>query len=404
MVVRIDRETAKRRHVRASTLVAISLAIAGLGWPVSGPAQQIVPGPPQPVPAADLPDAPRTTGVPASEAASIQLALLIASPQQIPASAASGDSTAGSIAGSVSNPNGDTIEGASVSLTRPDGSTPLPVQLTDPAGRFAFAAVPGGLYVLTVSASGFTTLLVKRTLMDGESAQLAPIVLSMSSVTSEVDVTVTEHELSLEQLHDEEQQRVFGFIPNFYVVYTPHAVPLSSAEKFHLAYKSLIDPVTIAISAGTAGVEEADKDYNGWGQGTEGFAKRFGADYADNVIGTMIGGAILPSVLHQDPRYFYKGTGSIRSRALYAIATSVICKGDNGHWQFDYSAVLGGLAAGGISNLYYPAANRNGIGLTFMNALTGTAGTAVGNLFQEFLVKRLTPKLPKYGAAGPAGQ
>jgi hypothetical protein len=78
----------------------------------------------------------------------------------------------------------------------------------------------------------------------------------------------------------------------------------------------------------------------------------------------MIGSAILPALLKQDPRYFYKGTGTTRSRILYAIANSVMCKGDNGHWQVNYSGILGGAAAGGISNLYYPASDRNGISLT----------------------------------------
>ncbi len=130
----------------------------------------------------------------------------------------------------------------------------------------------------------------------------------------------------------------------------------------------------------------------------EGYAKRFGAAYADGFIGTMIGGAILPSVLHQDPRYFYKGTGSIRSRTLYAISTVVICKGDNGRWEPNYSNVLGNLASGGISNLYYPASNR-GVQLTVDNWLIGTASGAIGALFQEFVVKKLSRGVPQ-GAAG----
>ena len=123
----------------------------------------------------------------------------------------------------------------------------------------------------------------------------------------------------------------------------------------------------------------------------EGYAKRFGASYADSFIGNMIGGAILPSLLKQDPRYFYKGTGSTGSRILYALANAVVCKGDNGRWQPDYSGILGSLAAGGISNLYYPSSNRSGVGLTFENTLIGIGGSGIGNLFQEFLIRRLTP-------------
>jgi hypothetical protein len=81
---------------------------------------------------------------------------------------------------------------------------------------------------------------------------------------------------------------------------------------------------------------------------------------------------------------------------MYAIANSVICKGDNERWQPNYSGILGGIAAGGISNLYYPASNRSGVEVTFTNALIGTAEGALQNLIQEFIVRRLTPKLPKF--------
>ena len=121
--------------------------------------------------------------------------------------------------------------------------------------------------------------------------------------------------------------------------------------------------------------------------------------YADTVTGTFIGSAILPSLLKQDPRYFYKGTGSTRSRILYAIANSVICKGDNGHWQPNYSGILGSLAAGGISNLYYPAQDRDGAELTFENALIGIGNGAAANLLQEFLIRKLTPNLPHHDPA-----
>lgn len=179
--------------------------------------------------------------------------------------------------------------------------------------------------------------------------------------------------------------------PNFYVSYQQDALPLRPKQKFELAWKSSIDPVTLAATGAVAGIQQAQNEFSGYGQGARGYAKRYGASYGDAVIGTVIGGAILPSLLKQDPRYFYKGTGSTRSRILYALANAVICKGDNGHWQFDYSGILGALAAGGISNLYYPASSRNGAGLTFENTLIGIGGSGVANLFQEFLIRKLTP-------------
>ena len=153
-------------------------------------------------------------------------------------------------------------------------------------------------------------------------------------------------EIAQEQLNIEEKQRVLGVFPNYYVSYDPDPEPLSTRQKFQLAWKTSIDPVTWILSGGFAGVEQASNTFPGYGQGAQGYGKRFGANYADGLSDTLIGGAIFPSLFKQDPRYFYKGTGSIRSRALYAIANSVICKGDNGRWQPNYSAILGGLAAG----------------------------------------------------------
>jgi hypothetical protein len=194
---------------------------------------------------------------------------------------------------------------------------------------------------------------------------------------------------------------VLGVLPNFYVSYIPNAAPLTPKQKFKLATMTVIDPFTFVFVGGAAGVQQAQDHFRGYGQGAEGYGKRFGAGYADTVSGTFIGGAILPALLKQDPRYFYKGTGSKALRFLYAIANAVICKGDNRHWQPNYSNMLGSLAAGGISNIYYPAQDRNGVGLTFENAALGIGGSAVSNLFQEFVIRKLTPKLPHIVPAEP---
>jgi hypothetical protein len=216
-----------------------------------------------------------------------------------------------------------------------------------------------------------------------------------------VQVTASQEEIAEAQIKVEETQRILGVIPNFYVSYAPHPAPLTPKQKFEIAWKTSIDPVSFLSAGAYAGVEQAEDDFSGYGEGAQGYAERFGANFGDNFIGAMIGGALLPSLFKQDPRYFYKGTGTTQARILYAIATSVMCKGDNGHWQVGYSGILGGLAAGGISNLYYPASNRNGVSLTFENAAVGIATGAAQNLFQEFVVKRLTPKVPNYGTAKP---
>jgi hypothetical protein len=296
----------------------------------------------------------------------------------------------GGISGTVVDQDGNFLLAARVTLTHP-GQTGEQTKESDGTGHFVFAPVAAGPFDLTITGVGFATQQRQGVLHPGEVLAMEPISLPIAAATTEVRVSVTNYELAEEQVKVEETQRVLGVIPNFYVSYRQDALPLRPKQKFELAWKTSVDPVTFASSGAFAGVQQAQNEFSGYGQGAHGYAKRYGAAYGDALIGTMIGGAILPSLLRQDPRYFYKGTGSTRSRILYALANAVICKGDNGHWQADYSGILGALAAGGISNLYYPAGSRNGAGLTFENTLIGLGGSAVGNLFQEFLVRKLTP-------------
>jgi hypothetical protein len=309
---------------------------------------------------------------------------------------------AGSIHGVVVGREGDVYEGANVELVQSGSDVPTQRSVaSDSMGEFDFADVPSGAFELTISSNGFAPQVISGVLHPGENYEPKPVVLLPIAVKSEVRVTASEEEIAAEQLHEEEKQRVLGVIPNFYVTYVPNAPPLTSGQKFSLAWKSTVDPVTVLIGGMSAGIEQATNSFSGYGQGAQGYAKRFGANMSDNFIGTMIGSAMLPSLLKQDPRYFYKGTGTIRSRIFYAIANSVICKGDNGRWQMNYSAISGGLAAGAISNLYYPAANRSGVALSFENAAIGTAEGAVQNLVQEFIVRRFTPGIPNYGSSKP---
>src|SRR5262249_22713647 len=110
------------------------------------------------------------------------------------------------------------------------------------------------------------------------------------------------------------KQKALGFIPNYYVSYIPDAVALNPRQKFELAWKSTLHPVTFGITAVVAGIQQAQNDFSGYGQGVDGYAKRYGAAYADDAIGTMIASAILPSPFKQDPCYFYKGIGTKKSR------------------------------------------------------------------------------------------
>jgi len=273
--------------------------------------------------------------------------------------------------------------------------------VTDATGRFSFADVQAGAFTLTVLAKGFEEKSLSATLQTDESYEAPPVELQASAVTTEVRVTATREEVAQEQLRDEEKQRVLGIIPNFNVVYVPDAPPLNGRQKFELVWKMSVDPFTFVTTGMSAGMEQANNDLKGYGQGAAGYARRFGADYGDNVIGTVLGSAVLPAVFRQDPRYFYKGTGSRRARVLYAIANSVICKGDNGRWQPNYSRIIASPAAGAISNLYLPAGDRLSAGAIFADAAIGKATGAAENIFQEFVVKKLTPKTPVYARKQP---
>jgi hypothetical protein len=266
------------------------------------------------------------------------------------------------------------------------------------SGQFFFANIAPGPFQVTITATGFKTQAYPGTVRAGENCVVPQIALALATETTQVRVGP---QIAEEQVKQEEKQRVLGVIPNFYVSYIPDPVPLAPKQKFELAWRTSIDPVTFVLTGAIAGVQQADNDFSGYGQGAQGYGKRYGASYADVVIGTFVGSAILPSLLKQDPRYFYKGTGSVRSRALYAVAQAVICKGDNGHWQPNYSGVLGSLAAGGISNLYYPASDRNGAALTFENTAIGIGESAAANLFQEFVIRKLTPSVTKHPPATP---
>jgi hypothetical protein len=316
------------------------------------------------------------------------------------ASVQSAPQVSGSVSGTVVDGTGAAVAGARVRLTREDQSTSQEA-LTDGNGQFSFANVTPGPFQLAITAASFATQTLSGTLRSGEASVVRQIALAVATALTEVQVVVSPAEVAEEQVKEQEKQRVLGVIPNFYVSYVPNAVPLTPKQKFGLAWKTTIDPVTFALIGVIAGVQQAQNDFSGYGQGAEGYAKRYGASYADFVSGTFIGGAILPSLLKQDPRYFYKGSGSVRSRALYAMANSVICKGDNGRWQANYSNIFGSLAAGGISNLYYPASDRNGAALTFENGLIGIGATAAANLLQEFLIRKLTPSVAKQAPAKP---
>jgi len=335
------------------------------------------------------------------EAALIAVALFIASWTSSCLGQAAAPAV-GSIRGTVVDQSGALVAGAAVKLTPTATNTdktqsPIQPVVTGADGQFSFSNVTPGPFQLTITAPGFAPQSSSAILLPGETHTVPDIALVVARNVTDVEVHLSREEvaeIAEEQIKVEEQQRVIGIIPNFYVSYVPNAAPLTSKQKYKLAARTVIDPFTFFVVAGAAGIEQAQNHFFQYGQGVQGYAKRFGANYGDTLSGTFIGGAILPSLLKQDPRYFYKGTGSAQSRFLYALSMSVVCKGDNGRWQPNYSNVLGSLASGGISNLYYPSADRNSAALTFDNAAINLISNAAANILQEFVIRKLTPHLP----------
>jgi hypothetical protein len=209
------------------------------------------------------------------------------------------------------------------------------------------------------------------------------------------------HQKAEQEVKEQEHQRMGGIIPEFNVSYRSDAVPLTPAEKFKLQFRAATDPYTFTVAAIVAGIGEADDSTPGFGWGPLGFTKRAAAAYADNVIGNTLGNAVLPSILHQDPRYFRLGHGSIHHRFFYAVATAFICKHDTTRkWEPNYSNILGNMIAGEISNFYYPGETAGSIGHAIGTGLTVTFEGTFGSTLEEFwpdISRKLFHKDPTHG-------
>ena len=293
------------------------------------------------------------------------------------------------IVGTVTDANQDTVPGARVLIESP-ASTDQRAVISNDNGYFEIHDLkPGASYQVSITAEGFADWQSPAVILEpGQFKILADIQLRIKTELTTVQVTYDPVEVATEQVKVQEQQRVLGFIPNFYVVYDQDPAPLTTKLKFQLALKVAHDPVTIAGVAFLAGMEQAG-DRLDYGQGMRGYGKRFGAAGLGNFTNIMVGGAILPSLLHQDPRYFFKGTGTTSSRIRYAMMHPFVCKGDNGKWQPNYSSMGGDVASAALSNAYYPKADR-GAGLVLSSFVIDTGARVAASLAQEFLLKKFT--------------
>jgi hypothetical protein len=306
----------------------------------------------------------------------------------------------GEISGTVLDTNGDVLEGAHVTLSASAGFKER-TMMSGSDGQFAFTDLLPAVYRIKVSGPGMSTFNSSPIALGPDQTFIVPrIALAVSGGSTSVTVNGNKEELAEEQVQIAVQQRVIGIIPNFYSSYDWNAPPMQARQKLQLGIRSVLDPVSLLAVAGIAGAEQYENVFPAYGSGIEGYGKRYGAALATHVSADMLSRAVYPAIFHQDPRYFYKGKGSIRSRALYAISAAVMARDDNGRWRPNYSNVLGNFSAGAISNLYYPSSDR-GASLVFLNGLADTGGDAAANLVREFLLKRFTSHAPKSAAGQP---
>lgn len=297
----------------------------------------------------------------------------------------------GDVSGTVGDDYGDVVPGATVQI---ECSHPAirQSQTTNDNGFFEFKNLaPGTTYRVTVNAEGFSPWVSPDVELEaGQYFAMGAIKLKLKGEDASIRVTATPEQIATEQVTIAEHQRVFGFIPNFYVVYdSENAVPLTTKLKFRMATRTAVDPVSVFGAATLAAMYQAG-DIPNYPQGWGGYGQRLGAIYADGVSDIMFGGAILPWLFHQDPRFFYLGKGTIKARTLHALSNPFICKGDNGKKQLNISSLGGDLISGALSNTYYPESNR-GASVVFTGFAISTGERLAVSLLQEFVIRRFTP-------------
>lgn len=297
-----------------------------------------------------------------------------------------------SISGTVQDKTGAIIPDAQVSLTLRNGRT-LQTVMSGASGEFALTKLPAGSYLVVVTAKGFAMYTSEEITLSAHQSYIIPnISLEVRSAVTEVTVLPTEV-IAAQQIRQEEKQRLLGVVPNFYVSYEKDAAPMTSRQKLSLAAHDTLDWTSFIGISASAGIEQANNAFAGYGQGTAGYGKRWAAKFADGRSSDFLDHYVFASLFHQDPRYFYQGTGTKKSRLMHAVSSAFIARSDSGKTMPNYSYLLGTMVSGALSNAYYPHADR-GANLVFVNAAVGIAGRAGGAVLQEFLGKKLTKNSP----------
>ncbi|HEX7140060.1 MAG TPA: carboxypeptidase-like regulatory domain-containing protein [Vicinamibacterales bacterium] len=298
-----------------------------------------------------------------------------------------------SVTGAVVDVTGTAITGAQAELTRSDG-TDIETATSDATGTFSFSGVLSGSYLVTVDAVGFAPFTTKPFTVSGQTRTYAvpPIVLEIGALSASIVVRPIEV-IAAEQIKAQEQQRLLGVIPNFYVSYVPDAEPLTSRQKLSLALHETLDWTAFVGTTISAGAGQATNTHSGFGGGGSAYAKRWVVSFVDDRTGDFLTHYLFASLFHEDPRYFYQGSGTTRSRIVHALSSAFVARSDSGKPMPNYAYVFGNLSAASLSNTYYPTTAR-GADLLLTNVAVGLAGRAGANLIQEFVGKRLTKNVP----------
>ncbi len=315
-------------------------------------------------------------------------------PLQMAAAAPSQAQGTASVTGVILDTQGNPVPEANVVLAAP-GKLGERSAVAGSDGSFTFTGLAAADYRLIIEAQDHDHYTTATFPVHAGEAVTAPRIGLKVSTTMSIDVVASPDQIAVAQIHEEEKQRVFGVFPNFYTSYIWDAQPMPTSQKYKLALRSLFDPFHYVIVAGVAGAEQFNGTYPDYGPGIAGYGKRYGAALADSMTSRLVGSAILPAIFHQDPRYFYQGSGGTGSRTWHAVQSVFVCRGDNGKPQLNYSHMLGSLTAGAVANAYHPAASR-GLGLTFETFGVTVGANIAGNLFREFVLRGLVPSVPDY--------
>jgi hypothetical protein len=299
--------------------------------------------------------------------------------------------TNSAISGTVLDTNGNVIEDATVQLLKTGSAVTLLEEKSGARGQFGFSGLEPGSYIVKVSRSSMTTFVSTPIAVKPDEPVLMPnVVLGVKADPTSVTV-MGPQAASIEQVEIAEQQRVFKVFPNFYSSYDWNAPSMLAKQKYRLAARTLIDPVTFLTTGAVAGAEQYENVFPSFGSGIQGYGKRYAAAYASHASGELLTRAVFPSIFHSDPRYFILGKGSSESRAGHAIASTFLTRGDNGSRKVNFAQILGDFSAAALSNAYFPAQER-GINLVLINGFGDLGGDMLDNLLREFVFNHLTSR------------